>query len=88
MWSSSPTHEPLVTREIFLAAQQVAKVRERSRSGTSANTAHPNTRRTYPLRSFVFRGICGRGRVRHGYAYMSCRVSNIAPPAIPLRRRA
>ncbi|HKF19486.1 MAG TPA: zinc ribbon domain-containing protein [Candidatus Dormibacteraeota bacterium] len=75
MWSSSRTHEPLVTREIFLAAQQVAKVRERSRSGSSPNAAHPNTRRTYPLRSFVFCSICGRrmyGKVRNGYAYMFC----------------
>src|SRR5215470_6915343 len=73
--SRSRTHEPLVTREIFLAAQQVAKVRERSRSGSSPNAAHPNTRRTYPLRSFVFCSICGRrmyGKVRNGYAYMSC----------------
>ena len=62
VWSARPSHEPLVTKEVFVAAQQVAEHRERSRSGSGPNTAHPATARSYPLRSYLFCDLCGRRR--------------------------
>jgi site-specific DNA recombinase len=72
VWSPAPTHEPLVTKEDFIAAHQVSKVRERSRSGTGRNTSHPMTKRSYSLRSHLIRDDCGRrmrGKVRHAAVY-------------------
>lgn len=53
----------------FLAAQAVAAGRERSRSTSGPNVAHPDTRRVYPLRSYLF------GKTRRGLAYYSCQPS-------------
>ncbi|GAB3428456.1 recombinase family protein [Flindersiella endophytica] len=58
-WSPQPVHEPLVTREQFEKAAEIAKERERTRTGTAAN-AHPDTRYTYLLRSYVVHEDCGR----------------------------
>jgi site-specific DNA recombinase len=58
-WSPQPVHEPLVTREQFEKAAEIAKERERTRTGTGAN-AHPDTRYTYLLRSYVVHEDCGR----------------------------
>ncbi|GAA0739535.1 recombinase family protein [Dactylosporangium roseum] len=52
VWSSRPTHEPLVTREIFNAASAVSRFRKGSRSSAAANV-HPETARTYVLRSYL-----------------------------------
>lgn len=52
VWSSRPTHEPLVSIEEFTAAQQVAKRREGSRSHPGPNTAL-GALRSYPLRSYM-----------------------------------
>lgn len=49
VWSPHLTHEPLVTKELFQSVSPIGKIRERSRSGAGPN-AHPQTRRTYPLR--------------------------------------
>lgn len=59
VWSEQPTHEPLVTREMFDAAAEVAKKEQRSRDGGGANVKHPDTKRSYLLRSFVFCDLCG-----------------------------
>jgi hypothetical protein len=47
--SEPPTHESLVSRETFLAAQSVSERRERSRSAAERKP-HPRTQRTYRLR--------------------------------------
>ncbi|MDQ1307208.1 MAG: site-specific recombinase [Actinomycetota bacterium] len=57
--SDAPTHPAIITPEQFAAAEAVASSRERSRSGTTLN-AHPQTRHSYALRSFVFCALCGR----------------------------
>ncbi|WP_433431986.1 recombinase family protein [Nonomuraea sp. CA-141351] len=59
VWSEHPTHEPLVTREIYEAAQNIGRVRGTSRTGSAVNS-HRQTRRTYPLRSFVYCDPCDR----------------------------
>jgi site-specific DNA recombinase len=43
VWSEQPTHEPVVTREMFDAAGEVAKKEQRSRDGAGANMKHPDT---------------------------------------------
>lgn len=43
VWSDQPTHEPLVSRETFESAAQVAQVRRGSRSESGPNTAHLHT---------------------------------------------
>ncbi len=75
VWSPQPTHEPLVTKETFLAAQKVAAEKERSRSAAGPNAAHPQARRSYPLRSHVFCAACERrmfGKTRTPYSYYAC----------------
>jgi site-specific DNA recombinase len=75
-WSPTPTHEPLVTRELFDAASPVAAARGRqgSRTGAAPNT-HPQTKRSYLLRSYVIHDACSRrmfGKTRKGHAYLAC----------------
>ncbi|MFI6500299.1 recombinase family protein [Nonomuraea typhae] len=75
VWSPHPTHEPLLTKETFLAAQKVAATKERSRSAAGLNSAHPLARRFYPLRSHVFCNDCRRrkfGKARTPYSYFAC----------------
>jgi site-specific DNA recombinase len=78
IWSPEPTHEPIVSRELFAAAQQVAPQRRGSRSGAGLNR-HPQTRRSYPLRSLVTCALCGRRmrgklrrKARREYLYYAC----------------
>jgi hypothetical protein len=52
VWSEQPTHEPIVTRDMSDAAAAVAKTEQRSRDGGGPNTEHPDTKRSYFLRSF------------------------------------
>jgi site-specific DNA recombinase len=81
VWSSTPTHEPLVTRARFAAAGRVAAQSRGTRQRAGANP-HPQTRRIYPLRSYVFCGDCGRrmhGCTRGGRAYYRCDPSPTAP---------
>lgn len=78
VWSNVPCHEPLVTKETFIAAQQVAGRRERSRDGSGANINHPHTKRSYRLRSYLVCDQCGRrmaGKRPRGVTYYVC-----APP--------
>jgi DNA invertase Pin-like site-specific DNA recombinase len=74
VWSTEPTHEKIINLPDFIAAQQVVRRRERSRTSAGANT-HPQTKRTYRLRSYLFCDICGRrmfGKTRRQYAYYAC----------------
>jgi site-specific DNA recombinase len=67
-----------VSRELFAAAQQVAPQRRGSRSGAGLNR-HPQTHRSYPLRSLFTCELCGRrmrGKLRRksrrDYVYYAC----------------
>ena len=74
VWSTEPTHEKIIDLTDFIAAQQVVRRRERSRTQAGANT-HPQTKRTYRLRSYLFCEICGRrmfGKTRRQHAYYAC----------------
>lgn len=75
VWPSVPTHEPLVTKETFIDAQKVATARQGSRNGARANSAHPDTKRTYALRSYMTCACCEhrmRGRYHHETVYYIC----------------
>ena len=77
VWSEQP-HEPVVTREMFDTAADVAKKEQRSRDGAGANVKHPDTKRTYLLRSFVLCDLCGHrmhGKTRRQIAYYACQPS-------------
>jgi site-specific DNA recombinase len=74
VWSPQPTHEPLVTRELFDAAQRAGGERRGSRSANTINR-HPATKRSYLLRSYVFCEMCGRrmfGKTLRGRTYYAC----------------
>jgi site-specific DNA recombinase len=87
VWSGKLSHESLVTKDVFLAAQKVAPERERSRSTSTANTKHPATTRSYCLRSFVICSLCDRrmfGKVRRNTVYYACEPSRAyRPPGHP-----
>ncbi|NRQ37682.1 recombinase family protein [Nonomuraea sp. NN258] len=74
VWSRQPTHEPLVTKEIF---QQVAAI-ARTRQGSSSNPGpsnQPRAKRTYPFRSYVFCDPCNRrmhGKTKRKIQYYAC----------------
>ncbi len=74
-WSPIPTHEPLITRQLFDAAAPVARTRQGSRTGADPNS-HPQTTRTYLLRSYIIHDTCGRrmhGKTRRrGGTYYAC----------------
>ncbi|MGH9072979.1 MAG: recombinase family protein [Acidimicrobiales bacterium] len=76
VWSAEPTHPAIVTLDVFRAADAVAFTRRGSRSAGGPN-AHPATKRTYVLRSFVYCAICRRrmeGTTRKGsFVYFRCR---------------
>jgi hypothetical protein len=59
VWSPRPTHEPLVTKELFEAASPVAKYRQGSRTGAVISN-HPQAKRSYRLRSYVTCDLCDR----------------------------
>ncbi|WP_165970464.1 recombinase family protein [Actinomadura sp. 6K520] len=71
VWSDQPTHEPLVTRETFDAAQAIAQARQRSRRAPGPNR-HRQTRHSYLLRSYIVCGLCERrmaGKTDHPRTY-------------------
>ena len=77
VWSPRPTHEPLVTRELFEAAAAMRRYRRGSRPEATPNR-HRQTRRTYALRSYVVCDLCGRrmcGQMRKHYTYYRCGIS-------------
>ncbi|MDN3356819.1 recombinase family protein [Actinomadura sp. DC4] len=74
VWSPRPTHEPLVTKELFEAASPVAKYRQGSRTGAGIND-HPQAKRSYRLRSYVICDFCDRrmfGKTRRDVAFLAC----------------
>ncbi|MBT8225622.1 MAG: hypothetical protein HKP61_16860 [Dactylosporangium sp.] len=74
VWSARPTHESLVTREVFTAASTIGRFRQGSRAGSESNP-HPRTRRTYLLRSYVRCDLCGHranGETTKGHTYYRC----------------
>ena len=78
VWSPVPTHEPLVTLDLFKAARELVPDRERSRTAPGANAAHPDTKRSYLLRSYIVCAPCERrmfGKTRKSHAYFACQPS-------------
>ncbi|MCX5321761.1 recombinase family protein [Streptomyces sp. NBC_00120] len=74
VWSSRPAHEPLVTRELFDAVSTVGRKRQGSRT-THGAKAHPATKRSYVLRSYIYCDIRDRrmfGKTRHQISYYAC----------------
>ena len=74
VWSPQPRHEPLITRDLFEAASPVGRRRQGSRTRAGANS-HPQTSRSYPLRSYVFCDLYDRrmfGKTRRQHAYYAC----------------
>ncbi|MEU2490056.1 recombinase family protein [Streptomyces sp. NPDC007883] len=74
VWSPRPVHEPLVTKELFDAVSTVGRKRQGSRT-THGPNAHPATKRSYVLRSYVYCDICDRrmfGKTRHQISYYAC----------------
>lgn len=73
VWSPEPTHEPLVTREMWEAVQAKRTIRQGSRMG--GKNSHPATLRTYVLRYYVHHRQCHKrmfGKTRKGYGYYTC----------------
>ena len=74
VWSSQPTHDPLIDLDTYIAAQDVIKHRTRSRTAPGHNP-HPQTKRSYRLRSYLFCELCGRrmfGKSRRQRSYYAC----------------
>ncbi|MEC3974357.1 recombinase family protein [Amycolatopsis sp. H20-H5] len=75
IWSERPVHEALVTLDDWLQAQGISEHRLGSRSTDNTNVKHPQTKRSYLLRTYLFCGGCGRrmyGKTRRGHAYYVC----------------
>lgn len=88
--SAQPTHSALVSIDTFVAAQNVAASRRRSRADATAGALNPHrqTRRVYALRSYIWCAACTRrmfGRyVRGGYTYYTCQPrERVAPEGHP-----
>lgn len=75
VWSPQPTHEAIIDLDTFISAQQVAGPRERSRASAGPNHRHPQTKRSYRLRSYLYCQLCGRrmfGKTRRQHSYYAC----------------
>jgi site-specific DNA recombinase len=75
IWSAEPTHEALVSRELFDAAQ--AKFTKRG-----PTTRAPRQGRHYLLSGLLHCGVCGRrmqGQWNHGRAYYRCKFTDDYP---------
>lgn len=71
IWSSQPTHEALISRELFEAVREVGQRRERCRVENKAR----NAKREYLLRGLLTCGACGRrlqARFSEGRIYYVC----------------
>ena len=60
IWSPKPVHEVLVDLDTFIQAQEVSGHRFGSRTAAGANTKHPQTKRSYLFRTYLFCDLCGR----------------------------
>ncbi len=85
IWSPEPVHEPLVTRAMYGAANEIATLTRKSRQSSGPNLRHPDTKRSYRLRSYVFCELCGRrmaGKAIRRHTYFSCEPGkNLGPKA-------
>ncbi len=75
IWSAEPTHEALVSRELFDTAQAMFIKR-------GPTTRAPRQGRHYVLSGLLHYGLCGRrmqGQWNHGRAYYRCRFPNDYP---------
>lgn len=73
VWSTQPTHEPLIPKWMYDEINSDRLARRGSRSGNDLNS-HPATLRTYVLRGLLFCG-CGRrmfGNKRRKSTYYQC----------------
>ncbi|MGH2903257.1 MAG: recombinase family protein [Solirubrobacteraceae bacterium] len=63
VWSTQPTHEPLVSRELFEMVEERAQRNASAMKAGMPRAAHkdvkPQARRLYPLRGRVRCGMCG-----------------------------
>lgn len=86
IWSPEPVHEAMVDLETFVQAQQVAERRARSRTAAGLNR-HPDTRRSYRLRGYLYCSLCGRrmsGRTLRDTPYDVCAPKKgYVPPGHP-----
>ena len=76
IWSTEPTHEALVSRELFDAAQAMFDRNKR------ATTRTPRAGRQYLLAGLMHCDICGRrmqGHWNHGRAYYRCKFTEDYP---------
>ncbi|HEV2377930.1 MAG TPA: recombinase family protein [Streptosporangiaceae bacterium] len=80
LWSPTPAHEPVITRQVWDAAQAIGAEHATARDDTAPST-HPAARRSYVLRSRCrcrdcnrrMRGLLNRPHTGHtGYVYYSC----------------
>jgi site-specific DNA recombinase len=60
IWSPEPVHEVLVDLDTFIQVQEVSGHRFGSRTAAGANTKHPQTKRSYMFRTYLFCDLCGR----------------------------
>jgi site-specific DNA recombinase len=85
VWSPEPTHEAIVTMEMWKAANETGDIRKGSRNGSAPNLRHPLTKRSYLFRSFVICDLCGNrmvGKVMRSYSYYNCEPrKNLGPKA-------
>jgi hypothetical protein len=63
VWSAEPTHEPIVSRELFDQVEERAQTNARASKAGMPREAHkaqrPKAKRLYPLRGRVRCGMCG-----------------------------
>ena len=67
-----------MTLDLFKAARELVPDRERSRTAPGPNAAHPDTKRSYLLRSYIVCAQCERrmfGKTRKAHAYFACQPS-------------
>ena len=84
VWSAQPTHEPLVTRDLFDAAQCIGGQRRGSRTANTMNR-HPATKRVYLLRSYVICACAGGECSERRYA--ARRITHASPVSTSARPR-
>ncbi len=74
IWSPRAVHEAFVSLEGFVDAQQIIAHRRGSRGEGGVNR-HPQTKRVYRLRSYIFCELCGRrmyGKTHAKVSYYVC----------------
>lgn len=83
IWSPEPVHEVLVDLDTFIQVQEVSGHRFGSRTDPGPNTKHPQTKRSYLFRTYLFCDLCGRrmnGKTRRR-VYYACNPKKAYLPA-------